>query len=181
MDAVVIYWSATGNTEKVARALSDGLALGGADVRLVALAEAAELDYFNYDLVCMGFPAYGWLPPQPVMDRLKAKHKLYGGAGRVRWSTPEVAGTQALVFVTYSGPHTGINEALPAGKVAGQFFEHLGIRVLDEVYVVGEFHGNEEASTKGRLGDIRGRPTEDDLRAVSERATALVRRLEALR
>ncbi|MCX5908895.1 MAG: hypothetical protein NTY64_17400 [Deltaproteobacteria bacterium] len=32
-----------------------------------------------------------------------------------------------LIFCTYSGPQTGINEAIPAGKFAGQFFEHLGL------------------------------------------------------
>jgi hypothetical protein len=46
---------------------------------------------------------------------------------------------------------------------AGQFFEHLGFTILGEWYVVGEFHGSEEASTQGRLGDIRGRPTTEDL------------------
>lgn len=178
INAIVIYWSATGNTEKVARAIHAGLAAGGADVHLTSIAEAEDVDYFDYDLVCIGFPSYAWSPPNPVMAWLKAVHKEYGRQGLVRVNAPEVAGTQALVFVTYSGPHTGINEAIPAGKVGGQFFEHLGIRVLDEWYVVGEFHGNEEASTQGRLGDIRGRPTAEDLRRISERAAALARRLK---
>jgi hypothetical protein len=88
-----------------------------------------------------------------------------------------VEDTKALVFCTYSGPHTGVREAIPAGEYAGQFFEHLGIPVLDEWYIVGEFHGNEEASTMGCLGDIRGRPTEEDLRRLRERAASLARRL----
>jgi hypothetical protein len=74
-----------------------------------------------------------------------------------------VPGKNALIFCTYSGPHSGIREAIPAGLYAGQFFEHLGFTVLDAWYVVGEFHGSEEASTKGTLGDIRGRPNEEDL------------------
>jgi hypothetical protein len=49
--------------------------------------------------------------------------------------------------------------------------------VLDEWYVVGEFHGRGEYSTRGRLGDIRGRPTADDLRGLREAARALARRL----
>ena len=84
----------------------------------------------------------------------------------------------ALIFCTYSGPHTGIDEATPAGKYAGQFFEHLGITVLDEWYVVGEFHGSEERSTLGRLGDIRGRPNEQDLARVREAAVLLVQRVD---
>jgi hypothetical protein len=71
------------------------------------------------------------------------------------------------------GPHTGIREAIPAGLYAGQFFEHLGFTVLDEWYVVGEYHGSEEASTQGRLGDIRGRPSDEDLSKVKQAATRL--------
>jgi hypothetical protein len=79
---------------------------------------------------------------------------------------PKVRGKNALIFCTYSGPHTGINEAIPAGKYVGQFFEHLGFTVLDEWYILGELHGREEISTKGKMGDIRGRPDEKDLKKV---------------
>jgi len=77
------------------------------------------------------------------------------------------------VFCTYSGPHTGIDEAIPCGKYMGQFFEHLGITVLDEWYVLSEFHGSLENSTKGRMGDIRGKPTVEELKAISVKAEKL--------
>lgn len=177
MQAAVIYWSKTGNTEKAARAIRDGLVAGGAEVELMRAEEARETDYYDYDLVCIGFPSYQWSPPQAVVRLLQQKLRQYARQGRVQLNAPPVAGTRALVFCTYSGPHTGINEAIPAGKYAGQFFEHLGIRVLDEWYIVGEYHANEEASTRGCLGDIRGRPSEEDLRQIRERAGSLVRRL----
>ena len=105
---------------------------------------------------------------------LKTKFSGYRNQGRVKTGAPKVAGKSALIFCTYSGPHTGIREAKPAGLYAGQFFEHLGFTVLDEWYVVGEFHGSEEFSTEGRLGDIRGRPNEEDLRKVKDDARQLV-------
>ncbi len=89
----------------------------------------------------------------------------------------EAQGKSALIFCTYSGPHTGIREALPAGKYMGQFFEHLGFIVVDEWYVVGEFHGSEENNRMGRMGDIRGLPDEDDLERIRGRAKALASRL----
>ena len=49
--------------------------------------------------------------------------------------------------------------------------------MIDEWYVIGEFHGREEASTQGRLGDIRGRPNEEDLAKVRADAVALAQRL----
>jgi hypothetical protein len=178
MQTVVIYWSRTGNTEKAAHAIRDGLEAGGADVQIVRAEGADDVDYYAYDLVCVGFPSYQWSPPQPMVELLKQKHRHYARQGRVRVNASPVEGTSALIFCTYSGPHTGINEAIPAGKYAGQFFEHLGIRVVDEWYIVGEYHGNPEASTRGCLGDIRGRPTEEELGQIRERATSLLRRLE---
>jgi hypothetical protein len=177
MKATVIYWSKTGNTEKVARAIRDGLAAGGAEIQLTRAEEAGDIDYFDYHLVCIGFPSYQWSPPEAMVRFLKQKHRQYRRQGRVQVNAPPVQGTNVLIFCTYSGPHTGISEAIPAGKYTGQFFEHLGIPVLDEWYIVGEYHGNLEASTQGCLGDIRGRPSGEDLRRIRERAHSLVRRL----
>ena len=177
MAAAVIYWSKTGNTERTASAIGDGLEEGGARVTMMTVEEAEEIDYFDYDLVCVGFPSYQWAPPEPVVRWLKEKHSAYARGGRVQPNARRVEGTSALVCCTYSGQHTGVDEAIPAGLYAGQFFAHLGIRVLDEWYVVGEYHGREEANTKGCLGDIRGRPNAEDLRQVKQRAWSLARRL----
>lgn len=175
--AVIIYWSKTGNTERVASEINEGLAEAGVDVSLMRVEEAEGVDYFDYDLVCLGFPSYQWHPPKPVVDLLNRNLNVHRREGRVRPGAPRMPGRHAMIFCTYSGPHTGIDEATPAGKYAGQFFEHVGIAVLDEWYVLGEFHGSEEASTRGRMGDIRGRPTGDDLRKIREDARRLPDRL----
>lgn len=44
---------------------------------------------------------------------------------------------------------------------------------------MGEFHGHEELSTKGKLGDIRGRPNEQDLSKVESDVRALIKSLQA--
>jgi hypothetical protein len=97
----------------------------------------------------------------------------------VREGAPKVPGKNALIFCTYSGPHSGIREAVPPVLYAGQFFEHLGFTIVGEWYVVGEFHGSLAASTQGKLGDIRGRPNEDDLRKVRQDAAALGKSLHS--
>ena len=176
MEAIIIYWSKTGNTEKVALAIQEGLQEAGANCLLKRVEDAGDVDFYAYDLVCIGFPSYNWSPPQPMDKFLKDKFSSYRRQGQVKEGAPPVPGKNALIFCTYSGPHTGIREAKPAGLYAGQFFEHLGFTVLDEWYIVGEFHGREELSTKGRLGDIRGRPTEEDLRTVKQDASRLVDR-----
>ncbi len=177
MKAAIIYWSKTGNTEKVAYALKEGLEGAGLNVLFKKTEEAKEIDFFDYDLVCFGFPSYQWHPPESVDAFLKGKFSDYRKQERIRPNAPKVAGKSALIFCTYSGVHTGINEALPAGKYAGQFFEHLGFTVLDEWYIPGEFHGSEVNSTKGRLGDVRGKPNAEDLAKVKRDAVNLARRM----
>ena len=78
-----------------------------------------------------------------------------------------------MIFVTYSGPHTGVDEATPAGKYMAQFFEHLGFTIVGEWYILSEFRGNLENSTQGKMGDIRGKPTAADLLKIMEDAKAL--------
>jgi flavodoxin len=175
--AIVLYWSRTGNTKKVAHVIEEGLSEAGLDVSLKKIDEAEELDYFDYDLVCMGFPSYEWHVPKPVSDFLKKKLNVHRKQGKVKYGSPKVPGKNALIFCTYSGPHTGIDEATPAGDYVGQFFGHIGFNVLDKWYVLSEFIGNEAASTEGRMGDIRGLPTKDDLNRIKEKAVKLAETL----
>lgn len=45
--AVIIYWSKTGNTEKVAHAIGEGLEKAGVKVMVKRLDEAEEIDWFE--------------------------------------------------------------------------------------------------------------------------------------
>jgi menaquinone-dependent protoporphyrinogen IX oxidase len=166
--ALIIYWSKTGNTEKVANAIKKGLEEISIQVNMKRPEEAENIDYFDYDLVCVGAPSYSWHPPEPMTNFLKKKFAVYRQQGKIKLSAPKVPGKNALIFVTYSGPHTGIDEATPAGKYIRQFFEHIGFNVIDELYILSEFYGSLENSTRGRMGDIRGKPTSEDLQKVKE-------------
>lgn len=137
MKAAVLYWSKTGNTLKVAYAIAAGLEMAGVGVFLSPIDEKTTIDFYDYDLICLGFPSYQWSPPTPVSDFLRRKFAEY--RQNVKVSAPPHPGKHVLIFCSYSGQHTGLNEATPAGKFAGQFFEHLGIPVIDEWYVIGEF------------------------------------------
>jgi len=177
--AAVIYWSKTGNTERVAHTIVEGLQSAGVEVTVRQAEEADDLDWLAYDLICLGFPAYRWHPPQPMDKLLIKKFAQYRSAGQIRVGAPAVPGRRAVIFCTYSGPHTGIREAIPAALYAGQFFEHLGFTVLGEWYIVGEFHGDAEASTQGRLGDVRGRPNDEDLATVRQNLEHVLRHTQA--
>jgi hypothetical protein len=126
--------------------------------------------------VFVGAPVYAYLPPEEVIAFLKAQQKKMD----VLPAAPEKPGHFAAVFCTYGGPHSGPREAVPALKYMCQFFEHGGIRVVDDWAVVGEFHTpkRRRMNLAGRMGDIRGRPNEADLADVRGRTLGLLRRLK---
>jgi flavodoxin len=171
--ALIIYHSSTGNTEKVAQAIRLGFEEAGLQVTAKKPQQAADIDWFTYDLVCVGSPSIQWHPAKLIEDYLKTKFEAYRKLGKIKPSAPKISGKKALIFVTYSGPHTGVDEATPAGKYMTQFFEHLGFTIIGEWYILSEFRGNLENSTQGKMGDIRGKPTAADLLKIMEDAKAL--------
>jgi flavorubredoxin len=112
MKAAIVYWSKTGNTEKVALAIKEGLEEAGVEVLFARTQEADDIDLFDDDLVCLGFPTYQLHPPVPMGAFIKRKFSEYREQGRVKLAAPEVPGRNALIFCTHSGPHAGINEAI---------------------------------------------------------------------
>jgi len=178
--ALIIYWSATGNTEKVARRIQQALKAQQVAADLFTVTEADDIEIYYYDLLILGSPSYMWSPPDPVRDFLKRKLHLHDDHGDVKLAAPKIPGKKAVVFCTYSGPHTGLREAIPVGKYLGQFCEHLGYDVAGEWYIVGEFHGREDRSTQGCLGDIRGRPNEADLCQVDNSVAELVQSMHSV-
>jgi len=80
--ALIIYWSSTGNTEKVANIIKQGLEEANIQVTLTQPGEAEALDYFDYDLVCVGCPSYSWYPPEPMTNFLKRKFAEYRQIGK---------------------------------------------------------------------------------------------------
>ncbi|HKL12240.1 MAG TPA: flavodoxin domain-containing protein [Halanaerobiales bacterium] len=176
-DAIIIYFSNTGNTKKVAKTVYEGLKEKEVNVTIKEVAEAYELDLLDYDLVCIGAPSYNWMPPKDMQKFLEDKFDKYEQEGYVKLKAPKVEGRNALVFCTYSGPHTGKNEAIPVVKYIGQFFEHLGFEILDEWYILSEMVGSKKYSTQGKMGDIRGLPDEQDLKIIKEKTKKLVSKL----
>ena len=177
--ALVLYWSATGNTEKCALNIQSGLKDAGwrAELWKMGAESSGELEFYDYDLICLGAPSYNWTAPKPVESYLRGKFQEYKARGEVVPGAPKRPGKHALIFCTYSGPHTGMNEAVPAGKYMGQFFEHFGFTIADEWYILSDFIGDEANSTLGRMGEIRGLPSEADLFRLRTAAKNLAERL----
>lgn len=176
MTILNLYYSQGGNTQRVAETIAQAAEEAGHEVETVAVEADGELDLLGYDVVFAGSGVYAFLPGEPMMQGLGKAMGEYRRSGELKPCSPRRPGKKAVVYCTYGGPHTGAHEAVPAVKWLGQVFDHLGIDVVAEWYVVGEFHGSAaEMSVKGRLGDIRGRPTETDLRAIAEQVKGILR------
>ena len=73
MKALIVYFSQTGNTEQVARAIGRGLeGAGCGTVDLTTLGEAGPQDWLAYDLVGLGTPVFYYKEPVNVRDWVKA-------------------------------------------------------------------------------------------------------------
>ena len=176
--ALTLYWTKNGNTEKVARRIHDTLVKAGIDDSICRMTKDLEVEYLDYNLVFLGAPVYHNLPPKPVIAFLE-KHRKRGI--EIVASAPEIPGIAAIPYCTYGGGHTGHNEAVPMLKFIGQFFEHEGIRVVDEIALLGNFPEAEEAyNLRGRFGMITDRPSDQDLREVEGRVLGILRRLQRI-
>ena len=87
----VIYWSGTGNTEAMAKAVAEGAASGGAEVSLLTPEQVKPAELSACDGIAFGCPAMGSevleeLEFQPMFDACKrslgGKHTaLFGSYG----------------------------------------------------------------------------------------------------
>ena len=175
LKSLVIYFSATGNTEKVTCTIEKTLTKENIAVNLLKVKEAGSAELYDYDLVFLGSPSIEFLPAQPVLKYIKDKLKLHRKRGDIKLCAPKLPSKTAVVFCTYSGPFTGEKPAFTTTGYMSQFFEHLGFEIAGEWHTVGEFHGREDLSTKGKLGDIRGRPNREDLSMIEESVSNLVK------
>jgi hypothetical protein len=178
MKVLNLYYSSTGNTEKVARTIQQTVKQLGHDVDTVKLSDkSVELDILQYDFVFVGSGVYAQLPGKSMMDFCRTHLQRYNQSGLIKPASPRRPSAYTVVYCTYGGVHTGINEAIPAVKYMGQLFDHLGYSIVAEWYVVGEYMTEKLRghSVNGRLGDIRGRPNQGDLKDVAERVEGIFR------
>jgi flavodoxin len=178
MKVLNLYFSATGNTEKLAMRIEETLRDLGHEVHTIKITDdELDLDILEYEFVFVGSGVYGQLPGKPMVKLFRKLIQAYAQKGEIKPASPRRGTAGTVVYCTYGGVHTGMNEAVPAVKYMGQLFDHLGYSIVAEWYVIGEYNTEKmrQHSVSGRLGDIRGRPNEEDLRDVAERVRGVLR------
>ena len=59
MKAAVVYWSGTGNTEAMAKAIAEGMKEAGAEVKLGDVSQFTKDSLLEYEKIALGCPAMG--------------------------------------------------------------------------------------------------------------------------
>lgn len=142
MDVVLIYFSQSGNTRKVANAMAEAFLGKGHVAKSIPLKEATSAVATGADLIGFGTPCFSSQAPTPMKSFLKSLLPLDG--------------KRAFVFATSSGA---------PGRVLYDMTSLLrdkGAEVLGGFLTRGQVHH----PAPHMIGQFRGHPNKDDLNQV---------------
>lgn len=154
-DVTIVYFSQTGNTRRVAEAMSEVFRETGSSVRCVSLEKAAGQDMVSSRLLGVGTPCFSSQAPTPVKRFLRA--------------LPSMKGTQAFVFATSGGA---------SGRVLYDVASRLrnrGASVIGGFLARGELHHPAPCL----IGRLTGRPDQEDLASARRFAKSLAEHVTA--
>ena len=88
MKTAVVYWSGTGNTEAMAKAVADGMTAAGAEAVLLTPDKVQPGDLNAYDAIAFGCPAMG----SEVLEEMEFQ-PMFDAASVRRCSAPTAGAT----------------------------------------------------------------------------------------
>ena len=159
---IVIYDSAFGNTEKVARAIAGGLAAAG-EVKVVRASEMGTGDLSGVNMIVIGSPTQGFRPLATVQDLLD--------------NLPEtLKGTKAAAFDT----RIGGKDAKAAGRFVARLGGYAAARIAGSMkkkglHLIAEPEGFLVNDSKGPLAQGELERAEEWGRKIAESAGVTVR------
>lgn len=139
MDVLLITFSQTGNTRKIADAMADAFQEAGHLARTIPLNEANPDDTTNVDLLGVGTSCFSSQSPTPMKTFLR--------------TLPSLNGQRSFVFATSSGAPGRVLYDL------ARILQGKGAEVLGGFLARGEVHHPAPHMT----GQFPGRPSEEDL------------------
>jgi len=118
MNALVLYDSQYGNTERIAQAIADALGPGG-QARAVRVAKETPCSLEGIDLLIMGCPTQGWRPTLAIQSFLEhvedgAWSGLAAAAFDTRFRGPRLLTGSAAQRIAQSLQKKGCSLLLPA-------------------------------------------------------------------
>ena len=173
MKGIIIYFSLTGNTKKVAHAIHNGMnqSVERCDITTLKKADSSRLT--DYDLIAIGSPIWGGVPPNVMrfidtMPSLKGKHAMVfctHGAWPERFFSPiiEKLTKKGLIIIGISDWYGSVyRPALPKPYLTDGHPDEIDLEEAEEF-------GKEtaELSRKIYAGETGLIPTFSDMRMTS--------------
>ncbi len=169
------YVSVGGNTERVAERIGTTARDLGHNVETIAFKQGTDIDFLAYDFVFIGTGVYGGLPQGDLLAYLRSCMKSYKKAGHIKPASPRIQ-KSVVTYCTYAGHFTGDAEAITTNRILYTLFDRLGFYLAGSWHVIGEYkpENMQKMNLNGRLGDIRNRPNENDLREIEEKVKGIL-------
>lgn len=172
MKILVTYYSGTGNTEKVAHSIKEGIT--GHDVEIFPVKEVEPTSLKNYDCVILGSGIYASRIHKSVLDLVKN-------------AEPEIPAKFAY-FCThaslefYQKPFIKVTKILSgqASKVIGEFDcvgESLGIPMEQRMKMLERLPEDKKEKAIADMKLQEGRPNQEDLTNAKKFGTELLNKL----
>ncbi len=123
---LILYYTRTGNTEKMARLIEEGAKSAGAEVSFRSVPGATIEDLESFDGIIIGSPTYYGLPAAEIIkfldDSVKLHGKLEGKAGAAFSSSANIGGgneTVILAILEAMLVHGMVIQGVPKGDHYG--------------------------------------------------------------
>jgi NAD(P)H dehydrogenase (quinone) len=157
LKVLIVYDSLSGNTEKMAHAVAEGVKREGVDVEVKKVDEASVDELPNIDGLILGSPVYYGLPTSKIKGFIDASVKYHG----------KLDGKVGGAFASSGGSHTGAETTI--------------ISLIEALFIHGMVvQGTSGANHYGAASV--GAPSEKDAencRKLGQRVARLVKKLHA--
>ncbi|MFW6158974.1 MAG: flavodoxin family protein [Planctomycetota bacterium] len=131
---LVIYASATGNTEKMAKLVGEGAEGGGADVTLKSVDDVEAAELLDYDATIVGSPTYYGAPAASIRklfdDSVKYHGQLEGKVGAAFSSSANIGGGNETTILSILGSML-IHGMVVRGNSKGDHYGPVSINAPD--------------------------------------------------
>jgi flavodoxin I len=117
MKALIVYDSVYGNTEKIAKAIADGIAASG-EAKAVRAGEASASELASVDLLVVGSPVHGGRPTPAVQDFLN------------KMTQQSLKDIKVTAFDTRATSKFAKIFGNAAGRIAGQLTKKGGLLIV---------------------------------------------------
>jgi flavodoxin/NAD-dependent dihydropyrimidine dehydrogenase PreA subunit len=159
LNVAIVYFSATGNTESIAKKISNSLESKNVKTNLMNITafndRLKKYTFDKFDLILFGFPVYGGAIPRICIDWIKTID------GNEKW---------AAMFFTYGGPTMGMAHYHTKIILNEQNFR---------VFASAEFLGKHSYNVAKGFNFLPNRPNERDYKLAKEYAQKLYRKISS--